>query len=590
MTRRHHGAPTLAGVAALVLSCAATQATPSATDPSAARPAPASATRAAASRSSAAASDRPPHVLARGDRFEIVREGRAAPVFVRGVNLGAGAPGRFPGEFAIGYEDYRRWLRFARELRANAIRVYALHPPDFYRALAAENAEHPESPLWLFQEVWIELPETHDFWTPAYLEGFEREIRTAIDAVHGNAVVAPRPGHASGRYEADVAPWLAGWILGREWEPYAVRETERLRPDSTRYRGRFFAVDRGTPMECWLARVCDGAARYEHDRYGLARAVSFVNWPTLDPMRHPTESERGDGEAEHDEDAYAVDPTRIRPAAPVGADAGFLGYFANYHVYPYYPDFMNLDPGYAAFRDRHGACSYAGYLADLKAHTRDVPLLIGEMGVPSSRGVAHLQPQGIHHGGASEETKGRHDVRLLEDVAASGASGALLFALFDEWFKVNWLAWKGEQPRDRDPLWHNLLDAEECYGLISFDPPSRIHVDGERSDWEGIAPYATADSAGAAARPAGEGAARGGGGIRALYAASDQARFYLRLDLDPRARAGDLRALGVALDVLDPERGDRRLPPPLISRRKSLKSPFEEHNHSRQYSTLEDMG
>jgi hypothetical protein len=560
MTRRLHGAPSLAGVAALVLSCAASPAAPPLSAPAPAH-APPAGSASAPDTSAAASTDRPAHVLARGDRFEIVRDGRATPVFFRGVNLGAGAPGHFPGEFAIGYEDYRRWIRFARELRANAIRVYALHPPDFYRALAAENAAHPESPLWLFQEVWIELPETHDFWNPSYLEGFEREIRTAIDAVHGNAVVAPRPGHASGRYDADVAPWLAGWILGREWEPYAVRETERLRPDSTRYRGTWFAVERGTPMECWLARVCDGAARYEHDRYGLARAVSFVNWPTLDPMRHPTESERGGGEAEHDEDAYSVDPTRIRPATPVGVDAGFLGYFANYHVYPYYPDFMNLDPGYAAFRDDHGACSYAGYLADLKAHTRGLPLLIGELGVPSSRGVAHLQPQGIHHGGASEETKGRHDVRLLEDVAASGASGGLLFALFDEWFKVNWLAWKGEQPRDRDPLWHNLLDAEECYGLIAFDPPSRIHVDGDLSDWEGIEPYATAEPVAGGADGADR--ARAGGGIRALYAASDQARFYLRLDLDPRAPAGDIRALGVAFDVLDAERGDRRLPPPL---------------------------
>ncbi|MEK7314897.1 MAG: hypothetical protein AAB011_01855, partial [Candidatus Eisenbacteria bacterium] len=412
-------------------------------------------------------------------------------------------------------------------------------PPDFYRALRAENEAHPEDPLWLFQEVWTELPETNNFWTPTYRRSFEREIRMTIDAVHGNAVVKPRPGHASGRYDTDVSPWLAGWLLGREWEPFAVRETERLNPDSTRYRGAILTVEGGTAMECWLGRVCDVAARYEKRNYGLARAISFVNWPTLDPMRHPTESERAGAEAEHDEDAYSVDPLRIRPLLRPSVASGFLGTFANYHVYPYYPDFLNLDPGYGAFRDQHGACNYAGYLADLKSHTRGIPLLIGEFGVPTSRGVAHLQPQGIHHGGASEEEQGRQDVRLLEDIAASGASGSMLFALFDEWFKVNWMVQRGEWPRDRDPLWHNLLDAEECYGLIGFDPPPAILIDGDRSDWAGVAPYAHADST----------AAKGPRILRALYATSDQARFYLRLDLEPGGSASDLRSIGVAFDV-----------------------------------------
>lgn len=485
-------------------------------------------------------------IRAAGDRFEIVRGGIARPIFFRGVNLGAGAPGHFPGEFAFTKEDYRRYIRFARDLHANAIRLYAVHPPEFYQALREENAAHSDRPVWLFQEVWTELPETDDFWDPAFTAEFDAAIRSAVDAVHGNALVAPRPGHASGRYDADASPWLAGWLLGREWEPYAVRATERKHPDKGDFRGAFFATERGTAMEGWLARACETSAAYEARRYGAARAVSFVNWPTLDVMRHPTESERGGREAEHDEDAYSVDPGRIRPLKDAAVDPAFRGYFANYHVYPYYPDFMNLDPGYAATRDRHGRCSYAGYLRDLKAHTRGIPLLIGEYGVPTSRGIAHRQPQGIDHGGASEREQGERDVRLLEDIEDAGCAGSLLFALFDEWFKVNWLVAKLESPRDRDPLWHNLLDPEENYGLIAFDPPPRIRVDGGTSDWSGIAPYA--------ADPRGS-------WLRAFYATSDQDRLYLRFDYD--ATKAPPAALGAAIDVLDPARGDRRLPAPL---------------------------
>jgi len=494
-----------------------------------------------------------PYIRTHGDRFEVVTGGMAIPITFRGVNLGAGAPGHFPGEFAISKDDYARYLRLVRNLHANAVRVYTLHPPAFYQALRELNEADPDHPLWLFQGVWTELPESDDFWDPGFTAAFHRELGVAVDAIHGHAEIAVHLGHASGRYDADVSPWLAGWLVGREWEPYAVRETERRHPGATWYHGASFTVDQGTPMETWLARACDEIAERERSRYDVAHAVSFVNWPTLDVMTHPTESEPGGVQAQHDEDSYAVDPTHIRPTREAGRASGFLGYFASEHVYPYYPDFLNLDPGYSAFRDRHGACNYAGYLADLKAHTPGLPLLIAEYRIPSSRGLSHLQPQGLNHGGASDTRQGEQLVRLMQDIEDAGCAGSLLFSLFDEWFKTNWLLVASEQPRERDPLWHNLLDAEEGYGLLSFDPPPAIHVDGDVRDWKGIAPYA---------RSVGP-VPQAGRMLRALYVTSDESRLYLRLDLDPGALHGRARAFGVALDVLDPRRGDTRLPAPL---------------------------
>lgn len=510
----------------------------------------------------ATAAGRPAAMLqARGDRFEILRGDTARPLFLRGIDLGAAPPGHFPGEFAITKEQYRRWLAFAHALHANAIRVYTLHPPAFYEALKEENDSHPDDPLWLFQEVWAEPPPRADFWDSTYTRGFEDDVRLAIDAVHGRADAPVRPGHAHGRYRTDVSMYLGGWLLGREWESSAVRDTQARHPNIRRFDGAWFTVPDGTAMECWLGRVLDAAVSYEAKRYGLAHAASFVTWPTLDPMRHPTEYERGGKPAEEDEDEESVDPLHIRLRVEPSPASRCLGYFANYHVYPYYPDFMNLDPGYSAFRDAHGACNYAGYLTDLKAHTRGIPLLIGEYGVPGSRGIAHQQPQGLDHGGMSETQQGEDDVRLLTDIAETGCAGSLLFSLFDEWFKVNWLVMKTEQPRGRTPLWHNLLDAEESYGLIGFDPPPRIHVDGDTLDWAGIEPYAVARAAPGTDRTSGD-PSRGNAPLRALYVTSDQNRFYLRFDLEPGALAGT-RALGAMLDVLDPARGDRRLPPPL---------------------------
>ena len=177
----------------------------------------------------------------------------------------------------------------------------------------------------------------------------------------------------------------------------------------------------------------------------------------------------------------------------------------------------------------------------------------GTIARPLRRGPSHLQAQGLDHGGASDARQGAQLVRLLEDIEGAGCAGSLLFALFDEWFKTSWLLAATEQPRDRDPLWHNWLDPEEGYGLIAFDPEPAIRVDGDPRDWRGIAPYG---------RPM-RGVPGLGRPVRALYVTSDQSRLYLRLDVFPGALHGQVRGLGIALDMLDPRRGDTRLPAPL---------------------------
>src|SRR5262249_29112071 len=172
--------------------------------------------------------------------------------------------------------------------------------------------------------------------------------------------------------------------------------------------------------------------------------ISFGNWPSVDPPHHPTESSapeeaallRRMGETaaagliegySECEDCVAVDATHIVPTP-----ASRAGSFATYHAYPYYPDFMSLDPGYGRGRDSKGPSNYIGYLRDLKAHHRGQPVLIGETGVPSSRGVAHLEAQGWNHGGHTEMEQGEIDARLMLDVDEAGLAGGVLFALLDE--------------------------------------------------------------------------------------------------------------------------------------------------------------
>ena len=495
-----------------------------------------------------------PQVPARahGRRLE-VSDGRGGwrPLFIKGVNLGAALPGRHPSEFP-GRATYDAWLREMAEAGFNAVRVYTLHPPAFYEALRAFNRSAPK-PLWLIHGVWTELPPRHDYQDEAWLAAWHREMGEVVDALHGRARIPLRPGHAGGTYGADVSPWTLAVILGREWESSSVVAFNRRHPGSGDWSGRFVTVRGGHAMERFLARSLDHFLALEWDRFRAQRPVAFTNWPTLDPLVHPTESTEAEerllrqraglppGELNpeaDDEDAVGLDLEKFGGTPLLRA-----GLFASYHAYPYYPDFMNLDPGYLRARDHLGPSSYAGYLADLVKHHARHPVLIAEFGVPSSRIVAHWQAQGLTHGGASEREQGEQDARLQRNIHEAGCAGGVLFAWIDEWFKKNWLTLPFQRPLDRKPLWYNPMDAEQNYGLIAYRPgaggPS-ILIDGRDGDWGAVPTYLE-------------------GGGTTLKLRADEGWLHLGLFL-PRPVDFSKEAFLLGLDTVDPRRGDHRLP------------------------------
>src|SRR5258708_29705964 len=93
--------------------------------------------------------------------------------------------------------------------------------------------------------------------------------------------------------------------------------------------------------------------------------------------------------------------------------------------------------------------NYFGYLRELVAHHGEMPVVISEYGVPSARGIGHFQPQGWNHGGLSEQQQALVDARLTRDIYASGAAGAGLFALIDDWFKKKWIVSDFGDPPER---------------------------------------------------------------------------------------------------------------------------------------------
>ena len=485
-------------------------------------------------------------------RLEIATgAGRWQPFYVKGMNLGAALPGRYPSEFPD-RATYDGWLREMAELGINTIRVYTIHPPQFYEALRDHNLR-AKKPLWLIHGVWAELPPRSDFQDAAWKTAWFEDMNDVVQVLHGRARLGRRPGRAGGVYPADVSPWTLAIILGREWESSSVVGFNRLHPGASDWSGRFVTVKDGHAMERFLAESMDHFLGLEWDGFHAQRPMAFTNWPTLDPLYHVTESsEREEAELRqragdppgnlsdepNDEDAVGLDMEKFASTPLLQA-----GLFASYHVYPYYPDFMNLDPGYAKARDHQGPSNYLGYLTDLVRYHRKHPVLVAEFGVPASRLVAHWQPQGMTHGGQNERDQGEHDARLQRNIYDAGCAGAVLFAWIDEWFKKNWLTMPFEHPLDRKPLWYNEMDAEENYGLIAYRPGAKgpnILIDGKAGDWDRVPVYLE-----------GQG--------YTLKVLADEGWLHLGLFF-PGPVDLSKQAFLVGIDTVDLRRGDHRLP------------------------------
>ena len=108
--------------------------------------------------------------------------------------------------------------------------------------------------------------------------------------VHGDATIPPVPGHASGAYRADVSQWTLGYIIGREWEPYSVVAYNAAHPTRTSFAGKYSTLHEREPLRARLAEQCDYLVGFEMERYNAQRPVAYTNWPTLDPLVHPTET------------------------------------------------------------------------------------------------------------------------------------------------------------------------------------------------------------------------------------------------------------------------------------------------------------
>ena len=467
--------------------------------------------------------------LAYTEGTRLILETQGGPSeFMTGVNLGATVPNHAPGELALDAEDYRRWFPQMVEMGFRALRIYTIHPPAFYQELEAYNLEHPDSPLYVIHGVWIPeelFLESDDIHSPEIVAAMKQEIDDTLGAITGTISIEPQLGHASGTYTADVTPWLHSWSVGVEWDPPTTLASDQKNAGIALYEGTYITNNKeASPTEVWIAEMLDHLAAGLTTR-GLTMPLSFVNWPTTDPLSHPDEPLP-------EEDLVGVDANGMR-----ATDAWPGGYYAAYHAYPYYPDFQRYQPGIANCVYRGGVDNYAGYLSALRAHHPDIPVMVNEFGVPSSVGMAHLGPRDRNQGAHSEQQAMAINADMLRILHDLGFSGGFVFEWADEWFKFTWNTIDYELPRGRRSLWMNPWTNEAHFGMVAVEPGLEpvVVIDGDDREWLDNKSQVISENS---------------SGIREVRAVKDPGYLYLKLVVDGEF-AWDSQGVTIGFDVLD---------------------------------------
>lgn len=425
--------------------------------------------------------------------FYVLEKGTWNKMFIKGVNIGAGKPGAFPGDVAITYDEYYRWFGYISQMNANTIRVYTVQRPQFYNALYDFNKKAEKSgkkPIYMIHGVWVnenDITTINDAYgnNDKILKDVITTGKETVDILHGNCYLPVRKGYADGTYTSDVSKYVIGWVLGIEWDPSFVVSTNENNPKRNNYNGKYLYTKDASPFETFLCNMGDKIIEFEMTKYKMQRPVAFSNWVTTDPLKHPNEPYKN-------EDIVSVNVEHVK-----WHNSLKVGMFASYHVYPYYPDSFSFQTDYIKFKGTDGKSDpYLAYLEKIKKF-HSMPVLISEFGIPASRGKAHENKvTGFNQGFIDEKTQGNMLLKMMNDMHFGGLAGGLAFSWQDEWFKRTWNN-NDLDLADSRPFWLNAQTNEQHFGLLALEPGNQksiCYIDGAFDDWAKDKPLVSSDN------------------------------------------------------------------------------------------------
>ncbi len=409
----------------------------------------------------------------------ILHKGRLGEVedfVIRGVNVDTFIPGHNPSEYYIDEETWMRWFKEISDMGANTIRTYRIYNDTFYNAFYKFN-QRRSTHLYLLQGIQVNEyagNNSYDAYSEDFYYQLYEETEMAVDVVHGRRNIPDTDTRGFGKFRKDISPWVIGYIIGTDWNPFTVEYTNNNGYESS-YQGRYLSTENADAFETMLCKLMDHIVCYEADKYHEKRLVTFVNDPLCDPL-------------EYDED-YAVLYGKfctIDAEHIIQNKDKYSGFFASYNVDALCQDFNEAlsqetkDKVSGALNRLIGNEVYLNGYVDILSAYHTMPVVISSYECSTSRGVTEA------HTPVKEQEQGSILMESYRHMRHVGCCGAFIECWQDSWVKRSFnTTYALDLTHTQN--WQDPQTVSQSKGIMAFVPENRygnVCLDGDFKDFD----------------------------------------------------------------------------------------------------------
>lgn len=406
----------------------------------------------------------------KGKDIYIVQNDKWEKLEIVGVGLDSTKPGAFPSENLVNEEDYLRWIKDIYDMGANCIKVSNLMGANFYKALDKFNKDK-KNPIYLMQGIYFDeklLKNGKDPQGSKASSAFKDNIKLVIDSVHGNPYNKEKPDILQ-VYKTDISKYVIGYSLGIQFAKHDLIYTEIMN-NKKPYDGKYMYTDKNSSsFESYLAKMGDYAVDYEFSTYKKQSLISFIGTSAhhiASSVENPNKKNILSSKDINEEFKNFIDVEDIK--AKRGLKTGIV---ASYNIYPSYTELKEYDG------------NIGKYFEDINKHY-SIPVIIGEIGVPSSRSGGDFN-ENTDKGYITEQEQGKALVDIYKAVKKSKLAGCFIFEFQDSWYSSSWNT-KDNKILDRSAYWSDAQTYSQSFGLMTFEP-GRLKVtpypDDKLDEW-----------------------------------------------------------------------------------------------------------
>lgn len=411
------------------------------------------------------------------DNIQIYEDNKWSDMGLRGIRLSSFTPRYSRNKSGVDKSLILDWLNLISDLNVNVITIPNIQPPNFYKAIYEFNFLR-EEPIYVIHEVQLNeraLLKYFDAYDTELIKPLKKDLKSTIDVVHGRGLLLNNSRNHTGVFLYDISPYTLGYIIGTNTNAELVTLTNLKHNSIEHYNGEYFSVSSGSPFESFIAEIMDYAAMYEIEKYNEIKLISYLTTGETDPLIHKNE-------------------TNVTKNASINLEnivAKMSNIFASYNIHPNAYDFIDYE-NYTEDEPANNNSSYAVYLKRL-ADFHSIPMIVSDIGIPSSRGMSRIDIDGgYNRGNLNEKEQGDNLVEVLELITNSGFVGTIVNSWQDDWSQstpFNLL--EDHSDISSSTYWLDVQASDENFGLLAFDAGEKealVYIDGDFDEWENVKP------------------------------------------------------------------------------------------------------